>query len=429
MQQEKLISLLKTEVRPALGCTEPAAAAFTVAKARDYLGGSINRIKLTVSGNIYKNALAVTIPNSQEAGLEMASALGLFKGNPEKGLEVFEAIDSADVKQAKIFVNKGLVEVAIAKEDGIFIEARVEGERGWAEVIVSGGHTNVVRVTVNGKIVLKTDDAIRLNQGSGFSLEEYTIASLVKEVEEFRLADINFLQDGLEMNRSISELGLKLKPGLALGAGIKSLVERGIISNDVVNQARMAVAGACDARMAGINHPVMSTMGSGNQGIAAIVPVGVVSQELRVSEEKTLRALALSHLVTAFVKRYTGRLSTVCGCAVAAGAGAAAAITWLQGGNSVQVAGAVQNIIGNLAGMICDGAKGGCALKIATSAGEAIISSQLALEGIIISPLDGIISPTAEDTIRNLGKLSSSGMNCTEETILDIMLHKEKRAI
>ena len=172
MQQEELISLLLTEVRPALGCTEPAAVAFAVAKARDYLGGSINRIGLAVSGNIYKNALAVTIPNTEEAGLEMASALGLLKGNPEKGLEVFETIESADVEQAKIFVSKGWVDVRIAKEDGIFIEARVEGERGWAEVVVSGGHTKVVLVTVNGETLLEKDDSVRLHKGGGLFPDE-----------------------------------------------------------------------------------------------------------------------------------------------------------------------------------------------------------------------------------------------------------------
>jgi len=424
-----LLSLLKTEVKPALGCTEPAAAAFAVAKARDYLGGHIEKVKLTVSGNIFKNAMAVTIPNTQEAGLEIASALGLLKGESEKGLEIFGDIIPADVVRAKILTSKGLVKVKIAKQDGLFIEARVEGERGWAEVVISGEHTNIVRVTVNGEIKLRKNEPVKLLRGGELSLGEYSLAGLVKEVECFPLEEIVFLREGLEMNLSIAELGLVQKSGLALGAGIMALMKKGIIENGVANQARMAVAAACDARMAGMNHPVMSTMGSGNHGIAAILPVVVFSQYMGCSEEETMRALALSHLFTAFVKQYTGRLSTMCGCALAAGAGAAAAITWLMGGNQEQIEGSVQNIVGNLAGMICDGAKGGCALKLSTSAGEAILSAQLAFEGVIINSLDGIISPTVEETIRNLGKLSLTGMTCAEETILDIMLHKEKPAI
>lgn len=429
MSQEMLLSLLKTEVKPALGCTEPAAAAFAVAKARDFLGGRIEKVRLSVSGNIFKNALAVTIPNTQEAGLKMASILGLLKGESEKGLEVFNNVTPADVVKAKILICKGLVEVEIANEDGLFIEARVEGEHGWAEVVISGGHTNIVKVTVNGEILLKKNDPVILQRGDELSFGDYTLAGLVKEVESFPIEEILFLREGLEMNLSIAELGLKQKAGLALGAGMKSLMSKGIISSGVANQARMVVAGACDARMAGMNHPVMSTMGSGNHGIAAILPVVIFSQYKGSSEEETLRALAISHLVTAFVKQYTGRLSTMCGCALAAGSGASAAITWLKGGNKEQIEGSVQNIIGNLAGMICDGAKGGCALKLSTSAGEAILSAELSIEGVIINSLDGIISPTVEETIRNLGKLSVIGMNCTEETILDIMLHKEKPAI
>lgn len=424
MSQEMLLSLLKTEVRPALGCTEPAAVAFAVAKARDFLGGRIEKVRLAVSGNIFKNALAVTIPNTQEAGLEMASVLGLIKGESEKGLEVFGKILPADVVEARMLISKGSVEVKLANEEGLFIEARVEGDRGWAEVVISGGHTNIVKITVNGEILFKKNDPEKLQKRGELSLGEHTLASLVKEVESFPFEEIAFLQEGLEMNLSIAKLGVEQKSGLALGAGMKSLVNKGIIDDGVASQARIAVAGACDARMAGMNHPVMSSMGSGNHGLVAILPVAIFSQHMRCSEEKTLRALALSHLVTAFVKQHTGRLSTMCGCALAAGSGAAAAITWLNGGTMEQIEGSVQNIIGNLSGMICDGAKGGCALKLSTSASEAILSAQLSLEGVIISSLDGIISPTVEETILNLGKLSVNGMNCAEKTILDIMLHK-----
>ena len=426
---DEWIAMLRDEVRPALGCTEPAAVAFTVAKARDFLGGQINRIRLSVSGNIYKNALAVTIPNTAEAGLQMAAALGLLCGDVDKGLQVFTGVGMEDVIKAKELLRKGAVDIRILKAEGVYIEARVEGEHGWAEVVVSGGHTHVTRTLVNGNLVFRASDPLSLSRRKDRDLTDYSLEELIQAVEQFPLADIAFLQDGIDMNLAMAETGLALRAGLGVGAGLKDLMERGVLGSDLSNRTKMTVAAAADARMAGVDQPVMSTMGSGNQGIGAIVPVALVAREQKASSEQTLRALALSHLLTAYVKTFAGRLSTMCGCAVAAGVGAAAALTWLMGGTTEQVAGAVKNMIGNLAGMICDGAKGGCALKLSTSAGEAILAANLALTGVSISAKDGIIEVSVEETIRNLGRLSSSGMLCTEETILAIMLQKEDVAV
>lgn len=427
--RQTLISLLRAEVRPALGCTEPAAAAFAVAKARDFLGGDISRVNLAVSENVFKNALAVTIPNTTEAGLPMAALLGLLKGDPQKGLAVFESVVPTDVDKATVLNNHGVVTVLIKEnENDFYIAAEVTGQRGSAKVVLSGGHTNIVKVELNGDVLINNEPVKRTGESDGpFAL--CTVEQLVKEVESLPSHEIAFLQDGLEMNRSIALLGLASRPGMALGAEIQSLMGKGIIGNDVVNRARMLVAGACDARMAGMNHPVMSSMGSGNLGIMVILTVATMAEEIEASEEKTLRALALSHLVTGFVKQRIGRLSNMCGSAVAAGSGAAAAITWLYGGSPQQISGAIQNIIGNLAGMICDGAKGGCALKLSTSAAEAILSSQLALRNRVISPRDGIISLTVEETIRNLGRLGTEGMDRAGKTIVDIMLQKTKKAM
>lgn len=420
------IDLLRDEVRPALGCTEPAAAALAVAKARDFLGGRIHGIHLSVSGNIYKNALAVTIPNTVEAGLEMAAALGLCKGDAQRGLQVFAEVRPEDVADAKELVRKGAVHVHILKTEGFHIEARVEGERGWAGVFVSGTHTQVIRAEVNGRLVFQASDPLSRPDGKARKLTGYSLEEIIQVVEEFSPEKIAFLQDGVDMNLAMAETGLKLSSGMGVGAGLKALMDKGVISSDLINRTRMVAAAAADARMAGVDQPVMSTMGSGNQGIGAIIPVALVAREYDFSTEDTLRAIALSHLVTGYVKAYTGRLSTMCGCAVAAGAGAAAAVVWLMGGTTEQVAGAVKNIIGNLSGMICDGAKGGCALKLSTSAGEAILAANLALGGVVISSKDGIIGKSVEESIRNLGRLSTTGMVCAEEAILNIMQDKEK---
>lgn len=426
---QTMIDLLKAEVKPALGCTEPAAVAFTVAKARDFLGGSVSRIQLGVSGNIYKNALAVTLPNTQETGLELAAALGLCKGDANKGLQVFADVGLEAVITAKEIVRREAVEVRILKVEGVYIEARVEGENGWSVVVVSGGHTHVTRAEVNGIPVFQAPDPMSLSPRKTRELSGYRLEELIQIVEQFPLDEIAFLQEGIVMNLAMSEAGLSLNAGLAVGSGLKSLMKAGLVSSDLINRIRMTVAAAADARMAGVDQPVMSTMGSGNQGIGAIIPVAVVAQERHASPEQTLRALALSHLTTAYVKAYTGKLSTMCGCAVASGVGSAAALAWLLGGTKEQVAGAIMNLIGNLSGMICDGAKGGCALKLSTSSVEALLAANLALQGVVIHSTDGIIGASAEESIRNLGRLSVSGMVCAEETILDIMLHKEKATV
>lgn len=425
-----LISLLKQEVKPAVGCTEPAAVALAVARAVNLLSGKINRVSVKVSPNIYKNAMSVTIPNTGETGLDMASALGMLLRNPEKELELFDAVRPDDIQKAHQILKKGNVKVELAKVKGFYIQAKVEGEMGWAEVYVAGSHTNMIKAVVNDNTVfLKDGQDVEMGLETNIDVTSYTISDFIKTIETIPIEDISFLQEGIDMNLNISRKGLELQPGLGVSVGLKKLVDRGVISNDIINKVRIAVAAACDARMAGLNFPVMTTMGSGNHGIEAIIPVAIVAQEIQAPQEKALRALALSHLVTAYVKQYTGKLSSLCGCTIAAGTGAAAAITWLLGGSLRQIEGAIKNVIGNLTGMICDGAKGGCALKLTTAAGEAIIAAYLALQDIIISSRDGIISQTCEETIKNLGEISSKGMANTDEVILGIMLSKQKQVV
>jgi len=425
VKHEEVILLLKSEVKPALGCTEPAAVALAAARAARLLGGRIDRVEVEVSGNIFKNALAVAIPPTGRPGLKLAAALGALSGEPQKGLSVFDGISDGEVAGAGAFVAAGRIAIAVDRQrNGVYIKARVRGDRGSAEVLVAGGHTNVVSAVLNGSPVPVDRQSNGSGCGVAVDVTGYTFRQFVQAIEEIPLEAVSFLQDGVDMNRRISQKGLELKPGLGVGAALKGLADSGAVADDVVCRARVAVAAACDARMAGLGYPVMSTMGSGNQGLASTLPLVVVAGELDAPRERLLRALALSHLVTAFVKQHTGILSPVCGCAVAAGAGAAAAIAWLMGGGLAAVEGAVKNIIGNTAGMICDGAKGGCSLKLSTAAAEAIISAQLARHGVVIGCTDGIISGSVEDTIRNLGRLSWPGMAGVEEAIVDIMSHK-----
>lgn len=430
MHYLELISLLKTEVKPALGCTEPAAVALAATTAAATLGGRIDKVTLTVSANIFKNALAVTIPNTNEAGVALAGALGVLICNPIRQLELFSSVTSEMLDTAHRLLEQGAVQVCIASENDFYILAQVEGENGRADACLANGHTNLVYARVNGRMTYQQEPLASTADQAGVAvdLKQYTIDELVKAVEMMPAVDIAFLHDGLTMNLDIAVQGLELVPGLGVGGGLKVMLDKGIIADDVVNRAKIAVGAACDARMAGLDFPVMSTMGSGNQGIVAIVPIAIVARKLVAMQEQVDRALALSHLITAYVKQYIGKLSPICGCAVAAGTGAAGAITWLLGGNTQQISGAIKNIISNLAGMICDGAKGGCALKLATSAGEAIIAAQLAMQNIIVSPRDGIVAATAEQTIRHLAELNLPGTTSADQRILTIMLNKEQRA-
>lgn len=425
LQYKELFELLRSEIRPALGCTEPVAIALAAAKAASLIDGTIRHIHVEVSRNIYKNALAVTIPNTHESGLELAAALGALCRNPDKELELLDDITNEDIKLAKQLIADHTVTVTIAPQGGLFIKARVETAKGYAAVYVEGGHTQVVKTIVNGTTAdLDTAGQLQKRQ---YDLTRYSLDDLIIAIETVDLAEISFLQEGIDMNLFIAAKGLETEAGLGVGAGLQKMMNQGIVSNDVMNKARVAVAAACDARMAGLGYPVMTTMGSGNQGIGATVPLAIVAREYDVSNEKLLRSLALSNLVTAYVKQFTGKLSSACGCSIAAGVGVTAAVAWLMGGTSSQVKGAMQNMIGNLAGMICDGAKGGCALKLATSAAEAIFSAQLALQNIIISSKDGIIGSTIEATIKNLGAISAPGNDSMGDAILAIMLEKSRK--
>lgn len=426
MEHDILLCLLKQEVKPAVGCTEPAAVALAVAKAARLLGETVLSVKVQASVNIIKNALAVTIPNTNEAGLHLAAALGMVLKKPEKGLEILMSISEDDIRLAHEFVDKGRVKICQADKEGLYIEARVEGENGYAVVKVKDSHTNITETNINGEIKCFEKNASKNGKNSRIDVTGYSLKEFLRVIESIPLEDIAFLQEGIDMNLLISRKGLEAKQGLGVGFALKRMLEKGVISNDMVNKARIMVASAADARMAGVNLPVMTTMGSGNHGIEAILPLAVVASETNATEEKVIRALALSHLITAYVKQQTGRLSPICGCSIAAGVGATAAITWLMGGSLDNIVGAVKNLIANLTGMICDGAKGGCALKLSTSAGEAVIAALLSLEGIIVGNQDGIISNSAEETIRNLGVFSQEGMASADEVILNIILTKKQ---
>lgn len=432
MYRDHLVSLLKRNVKPALGCTEPAAIALAVSRAQEESRGDIRDVRVRLSGNIFKNARGVGIPGTSEYGIEFAVALALACGDWHKGLEVFADVDEDAVSRAHALLDAVPIQVGLCDaEENFFIEAVVSGAQGTGRAVIIGGHTNMVLVERDGKTVEEAAPAVAEDgKKSAVTpiLKDMTIQELRQEVEALPLEEIAFLIAGVPMNYRMAKAGLEQMPGLGLGAALRRLMDEGVIEENMVNKVRMYAAAAADARMAGLKMPVMSSAGSGNHGITAILPPYIVCREKDLDEEKLIRALALSHLVTIAIKEFSGPLSPVCGCAIAAGVGAAVSVAWLLGCDDSQLAGVINSMSGTLAGMLCDGAKGGCAFKLATAASEAVLCALLASQNIHISHGQGIVSIRPETTIQNLGTISTQGMCSVDKTVINVMLADAPRA-
>lgn len=430
MNQALLIDLLKKEILPTMGCTEPGAVALAAAYAREALKEeTVKRIKVTVNANVYKNGVAVGIPGTGETGFFIAAALGVIKGHPERQLAVLADVLPRELEKAREMVAQNIIEVQVDEEkESLWIQVRLETDRGWSQAVIAEKHTQVISIQRNGEELFSQGS---LQEGEGLDHrqvlkgDDLRIVHLVEAVEAMPLEQLEFLFAGVEMNLLAAKAGIEKRLGMGIGAVYDEMVDNGLMSKDLVNYAKILTAAAADARMSGESVAVMSSAGSGNHGITVILPVYAVADKLGAPREKLLRAVALSHLITVYIKIYTGSLSALCGCAVAAATGATAAITWLMGGQITQMEAAMKNLIANLTGMICDGGKVGCALKLSTAAATAVESSLLAQKNIVVPDTNGIIADGIEQTIRNLGKISNPGMIVTDKVILDVMLEKQ----
>jgi L-cysteine desulfidase len=420
-----LLEVLKNSVKPALGCTEPVAIGLAVAKAYEKIKGKVQNITVKVSPNIYKNGMGVGIPGTGEIGLVFAAALGITCGDSELGLEVYKNVNEEAIIEAKKLIEEGLVKIELEdKEGNFYIEAEVLTAEGKGICIIKDKHTNIVFVKANNNILFQSiEDDNKSDSKSITGLGDLTLNDIREFVETVPFEDIRFMLDGVKLNMDIAKVGLEEKLGVGLGAAMDLLMSEGIIKKDIVSEVRILTSSACDARMSGLNMPVMSSAGSGNHGITAIIPPTLMCEHMGYDDEKLARTLAFSHLTTAYIKVFTGGLSPVCGCAVAAGIGASASITWALGGTNKQIGGAIKNMVGSIAGMICDGAKGGCSFKLSTASSEAIIQAKLAMANIFINDLDGIINENTEETIKNLGRFCTDGMKDADSEIIGIMMN------
>jgi L-cysteine desulfidase len=427
--------ILEMEVILALGCTEPVAIALGTAAAATLLPEKdFDTIEIWIDPNIYKNGMAVTIPGADGMqGLDAAAALGAYGGNPGRGLEVLESLNDTTIAKAKLLLDDNKVTVNLRDEVGLYVRTKLISGSNIAESLIIDLHNNIVSLKLNGEEV-EESPLLAKSQGKGGKhtmaeletwLRELTLPEILELTTQLDEDDLNFLEVGVNHNLALAEYGLKHGSGLGIGKAIDRLIKQKLMVKDMSSSARRLTSAAADARMGGANLPAMSSGGSGNHGLTAILPIWATKDFIDHDRDTLLRAIGLSHIVTAYVKAHTGRLSAVCGCSIAAGAGATAGITYLVGGDVHHMEGAIKNILEDLAGVICDGAKAGCAIKLNTAAGAAVQAALFSLHGVNVKDTDGIIGDSTRKTVQNMGALSHDGMIEADKTILKIMLEKQ----
>lgn len=420
----QIINLIKREVVLSIGCTEPMAVSLCVAKACETLGSTPENIAVGLSANIYKNAMGVGIPNSGMTGLPIAVALGAVAGRSEYGLAVLRDVTKEDVERAKSFLERVAPSISVTDEsdDILFIKVSVEAGNDSAEVIISGTHTNFSSIRRNGEEVASSE-AVKSVAVESENLE-LSMRKVYNFATEVPIENIEFIGETAEKNVAAAKLSFGGNYGHGLGAMLHSGVAKEIFGDTLFTNILAHTSGACDARMSGAMVPIMSNSGSGNQGISATVPVAVFAEANGADRERTLRALALSHLTVIYIKQSLGRLSALCGCVVAA-TGSACGITYLMGGGFNEVSGAVKNMVANLTGMICDGAKPSCSLKVTSGVATAVLSATLAMNERVTTSLEGIIENDVDNCIHNLTSIGRTGMSETDRLILEIMTSKK----
>ena len=438
-RESEIIELLQKEVKPALGCTEPIAVALAVAKAMEIIEEKNSaddpqwrfragyNLKVEVSGNILKNGMGVGIPGTGMVGLHIAAALGAVCGKSAYGLEVLHDLDERSIAKAKELVESKSVIVSVADtEHKLYVKASVEvtGDH-CASAVIEDDHDRIIETCYDGTVLScgRSTEAVVMTEQKNTLDYNLTVKEIFEFAKTVSYDDIQFILESKTLNLALAEEGMKGNYGLKVGYFISHSANREVFGGDFLSYAMSMTAAASDARMAGCTLAAMSNSGSGNQGITVTMPVIAYSLKYGTSDEALARALVLSHLIAIHIKGYLGKLSALCGCVIAS-TGAACGLVYLRGGDYEQVCSAIKNMVGNITGMVCDGAKVGCAMKVASGVSCALQSAVLAREGICISEHDGIIEKDIEKTIQNLGRIGSVGMQNTDNMILDIMVCK-----
>ena len=424
-ERKRIIELVKSEVIPAVGCTEPIAVALCVAKATEALGCLPEKIDLKLSANILKNAMGVGIPGTGMIGLPIAVALGAICGKSEYQLEVLKDVCPDYVAKGKAYISENRISIRLKSgiTEKLYIEVTVSAGDNTSRAVVSGGHTHFVLVERNGETLYADDTCGSQTEADAEADSWLTLSKVYEFATTAPVEEIEFIDEARRLNEAASDEALRGSYGHELGKTLSRPLGRGIMGDSIFSHIISATACACDARMAGAKIPVMSNSGSGNQGICATLPVVVFARENHNTEEELLRALMLSHLTAIYIKQSLGKLSALCGCVVAS-TGSSCGITYLMGGTFDQISAAVKNMIANLTGMICDGAKPSCALKLASGVSTAVLSAMLAMQQKCVTSCEGIIDDDVDKSIHNLTHIGKDSMNETDKSVLEIMTSK-----
>ena len=422
-ERAKIIALINREVVPAIGCTEPIAVALCTARAAELLDAQPEKIEVRLSANILKNAMGVGIPGTGMIGLPIAVALGAIIGRSDYGLEVLKDSDADAVERGKRYIDEKRISISLKEgiTEKLYIEVEATADGHSVTAIIAGGHTNFVYLKRDDEVLL--DASAAGNDESTDPEPELTLRRVYDFAMTAPVEEIEFILDSMRLNKAAAERSFEGDYGHSLGRTLRSKRELDIMGDSIFSRIIAYTAAACDARMAGAMIPVMSNSGSGNQGITATLPVVVYGEECGASREQMIRALTLSHLTVIYIKQSLGRLSALCGCVVAA-SGSSCGITYLMGGGYEEIVMAVKNMVANLTGMICDGAKPSCAMKLASGVSTAVLSAMLAMEHRCVSEMEGIVESDVDRTIHNLTTIGRDGMNETDRLILNIMTSK-----
>ena len=423
-ERQSILALLRKEVVPALGCTEPIAVALAAARAAETLGRTPERLYVEVSPNLLKNGMGVVVPGTGECGLGVAAAAGALAGKSSLGLECLRDLDPQQAQQACAMAASDAVELALPDNDILlYCAVTASAGSGTARAELRDSHDNITRVWKDGVQIFGQDE-VGAAAGQGEDDWPLSLARVYDFAMHAPLEELSFILEAARMNRSVAEEGLRKEYGLGVGRSMEDRIHRNILSDDLATFAIKLTAAAADARMAGVQMAVMSNSGSGNQGITCTMPVVACAVRLGKSDEELVRALIASHLTSIHIKHHLGRLSAHCG-AMVAGTAAACGIVLLLGGGLPEMERTIRNMVGDMAGMICDGAKSSCALKVASAVSAGLQAAMLAMDGKSVPGREGIVDDDIEACIANLGRLGSSGMREADKVILDIMLKKK----
>ena len=422
-----LTELIKSDMKPALGVTEPGAIAFAVSTAKAHIKGTVKRVGLRLHSGMYKNAFTCGIPGTREVGNYYAAALGAVAADPKKGLECLEGIGKAEEEAAGEMIKAGMISVSMSSiTSRIFIEATVTGETSEAVVTIQDAHTNITKITENGTVVFEKEaKAAQESKEATPLIHQYTLAQMVEYVNTVSAQELDFIKEAYKVNYELLQEGLK-SPKTTYGPYLLKKNGGVLVSEDERKTASLFCNGAIEARVIGLSKPAMSITGSGAHGIIATMPLYAVYKINNYTDEQLLRATALSYLVCMYIKEYSGKLSAFCGCAIAAGTGMACALAWLKGAGAETMEKVINNMASSITGMICDGGNQGCAMKGIVAVDAAFDSVELAMDGVYIYNAHGINGATPEETMHNMGLIASPGMTGTEKTIVDILDGKNK---